>query len=77
MVKRQCPKCKAIFDRKSHYDYHINRKNDCSPNDKNNNVFQKNLDVKLSNNYDKTCDINTENINLDLDFNCCYCLKSY
>ncbi len=32
MVKRQCPKCNAIFERKSHYDYHINRKFDCSPN---------------------------------------------
>ena len=31
MVKRQCPKCKAIFDRKSHYDYHIKRKYACSP----------------------------------------------
>jgi hypothetical protein len=30
MVKRQCPKCNALFDRKSHYDYHINRKFDCS-----------------------------------------------
>ena len=44
MVKRQCPKCKAQFDRKSHYDYHINRKNECVPNDEiqdeNNEVFQ-------------------------------------
>ena len=32
MVKRQCPKCNALFDRKSHYDYHINRKTDCSKN---------------------------------------------
>ena len=32
MVKRCCPKCNAIFDRKSHYDYHINRKFDCTPN---------------------------------------------
>jgi len=31
MVKRQCRKCKAIFARKSHYDYHINRKYDCTP----------------------------------------------
>jgi len=44
MVKRQCPKCKVIFNRKSHYDYHINRKNECVPNveisDENNDVFQ-------------------------------------
>ena len=32
MVKRQCPKCKAIFNQKCHYDYHINRKYDCNPN---------------------------------------------
>ena len=32
MVKRQCPKCKAIFNQKCHYDYHINRKYDCTPN---------------------------------------------
>ena len=30
MVKRQCFKCKAIFDKKSTYDYHINRKTECS-----------------------------------------------
>ena len=32
MVKRQCLKCKAIFDKKSTYDYHINRKTECSLN---------------------------------------------
>ena len=34
MVKRQCFKCKAIFNQKGHYDYHINRKTDCVPNGK-------------------------------------------
>ena len=29
MVKRICPKCNAEFDRKSNYDYHINKKFDC------------------------------------------------
>jgi hypothetical protein len=37
MVKRQCLKCKAIFNKKSTYDYHINRKTDCSQNNNNNN----------------------------------------
>ena len=32
MVKRYCPKCKLIFEKKSTYDYHMNRKFDCSPN---------------------------------------------
>ena len=32
MVKRICLKCNAVFERKSHYDYHINRKFDCSQN---------------------------------------------
>ena len=30
MVQRQCPKCNALFNQKGHYDYHINRKFDCS-----------------------------------------------
>ena len=29
MVFRQCYKCKVIFNRKSTYDYHMNRKTDC------------------------------------------------
>ena len=32
MVQRQCPKCKALFNQKGHYDYHINRKFVCSKN---------------------------------------------
>ena len=41
MVKRCCPKCNAVFKQKCHFDYHINRKFDCSlngihPNDLNN-----------------------------------------
>ena len=31
MVKRQCFKCKAIFNQKGHYEYHINRKTECVP----------------------------------------------
>jgi hypothetical protein len=47
MVKRYCPKCNTEFDRKSHYDYHINRKFDCSPNN--------NLSIDLDN--EKTDDL--------------------
>ena len=32
MVKRQCLKCYSWFDKKSTYDYHINRKTDCDTN---------------------------------------------
>jgi hypothetical protein len=32
MVKRYCLKCNAIFDRKSSYDKHINKKYDCAKN---------------------------------------------
>ena len=46
MVKRQCLKCYTWFDKKSTYDYHINRKTDCSlnnnySNDTNNDNSQK------------------------------------
>jgi hypothetical protein len=29
MVEYKCDKCEKTFDKKSHYDYHINRKNPC------------------------------------------------
>ena len=32
MVQRKCPKCHAIFYRKSNYDKHINKVFDCSTN---------------------------------------------
>ena len=32
MVKRCCSKCNAVFNQKGHYDYHINKKFDCIPN---------------------------------------------
>jgi len=40
MVKRKCPKCQAEFDKKSTYDYHINRKTVCRQinNNKNNDL---------------------------------------
>ena len=44
MVKRKCHKCDAEFDKKSHYDRHINRKYDCSRNKKSDNEENTNLD---------------------------------
>jgi hypothetical protein len=41
MVQRKCPKCNAVFDRKSNYDFHVNRKTDCSSN---------NQTIEISNN---------------------------
>jgi len=42
MVQRKCPKCNALFDRKSTYDYHINKIFDCSTKKSN----QENLNEK-------------------------------
>jgi hypothetical protein len=51
MVKRYCHKCNTEFDRKSHYDYHINRKYDCVLN----NDFPIDLNDEKSDNL-KLCD---------------------
>ena len=52
MVKRQCLKCYAWFDKKSTYDYHINRKTDCSQNsninDMNNDKSQKLTEINTN-----------------------------
>jgi len=37
MVKRQCPKCDAIFNQKCHFESHMNKKFDCSSKKSNNN----------------------------------------
>ena len=42
MVQRKCPKCEAIFDRKSSFDKHINKKFDCSLNKNNSNETNNN-----------------------------------
>ena len=36
MVQRRCPKCDALFDRKSTYDKHLKKKFDCSKNKEDN-----------------------------------------
>ena len=59
MVKRYCPKCFALFDRKSTYDKHINKKFDCSvknniaPNNETNNE-----NTKVSENLQELAEIN-------------------
>jgi hypothetical protein len=89
MVKRQCHKCYEIFDRKSTYDYHINRKYDCSVNKKNNINNDSNETQNIlndceqinnqTNNHNKTED-EMENENLEEQDNalfCGFCLKLY
>jgi hypothetical protein len=83
MVKRQCIKCKAIFERKSHYDYHINRKFDCTPNSiilNNNSQNYANLQ-KITENYknqknqeNQVNQVNNQDIEI---FSCSYCQKNF
>ena len=84
MVKRQCHKCQAIFERKSHYDYHMNRKFDCTPN----NIIL-NVNSKNSTNLQKITEINEnkkfgqenkekqENNKDEENFTCSYCQKNF
>jgi hypothetical protein len=53
MVKRKCPKCDAIFDRKSNYEAHINKKFDCSYKKNNHNDDQNNNQNDEQNIYEK------------------------
>lgn len=87
MVKRQCLKCKAIFERKSHYDYHINRKFDCNPNNisLNHNSqkfpnFQNCLNLqkitKINNIQEIRQENNTNNLEVEI-FSCSYCQKNF
>jgi len=81
MVKRSCPKCNVIFDRKSSYDKHINKKFDCSKNYIENNNIENNLPnlaqiCQNQNNYANT--INNDIINSDsVNLFCSYCKKYY
>ena len=43
MVQRKCPKCDAVFYRKSNYDKHINKVFDCSTNKDNLNDFKEEI----------------------------------
>ena len=86
MVKRCCPKCNAVFDRKSNYNKHIIKKFDCRINsDVFNDKFDdfKNFPNIFQNfpidNYQNTYleKKNNSEINLDINFNCSFCKKSY
>jgi len=82
MVNRCCPKCNAIFDRKSSYDKHLNKKFDCSQN--------KNTNIKIDNNlpiFAEICqnekkpikeqnNLNTDNLD-SVNLSCSYCNKNY
>ena len=59
MVKRKCPKCKAEFDRKCHYDRHINKKFDCRLKNDNSIVIndEKNDKIFFSENLQKLAEI--------------------
>jgi hypothetical protein len=83
MVKRKCPKCDAEFDKKSTYDYHINRKTDCNPNrtntiEKNNNLssiyFIPNNSILNPNRSNQK---NLENLEKNDNMLCGFCSKSY
>jgi len=84
MVKRQCHKCQAIFDRKSHYDYHMNRKYDCTPN----NIIL-NYNSQNYTNLQKIAEINVNQKKLqenkekqeknkdEENYTCSYCQKNF
>jgi hypothetical protein len=80
MVQRQCNKCKAIFNQKGHYNYHINRKFDCSQNkdkqtevkdDENDNLVQiQNIPKhSIEKSKDSKMDFQIPNINHDNKIN--------
>lgn len=66
MVKRQCLKCYALFDRKSHYNYHINRKFDCTPNN-NQSTENTNTNVNMNDELQKN----------NKTFPCPHCNKNF
>lgn len=56
MVKRICPKCNAVFNQKGHYDYHMNRKFDCTPNNILNDENKQDLNIcKKIQNFAEIC----------------------
>jgi len=83
MVYRKCPKCQAIFDRKSNYDKHINKKFDCSQNIKKTNkttVIIQNIPIQFQNipqNSKKKENINQNISNELIHQTCGFCFKSY
>ena len=70
MVNRTCSKCNTVFNRKSNYDYHINKKFDC---------IQKNIkDAEIKNDFPifpKTFQLFP--IENNINFSCHCCVKEY
>ena len=91
MVKRCCPKCNVIFDRKSHYDFHINKKFDCSAfKDYSNNIndektttlnicknLQEFAEFNINENNEFFIKPNNTNNTDNSSFCCLYCNKNY
>jgi len=78
MVKRQCLKCYAWFDKKSTYDYHINRKTECCQNSitKDTNIDNSQKLTEINTNSQKLTEINTNILNTnDDELICSYCNK--
>ncbi len=78
MVNRKCPKCEAVFDRKSNFEFHINRKYECKPSKNNELVLcgfvQNNAESNIANTPDK----NKELVDIkDNDLCCGFCSKLY
>jgi uncharacterized C2H2 Zn-finger protein len=77
MVFRQCPKCKVIFNRKSTYDYHMNRKTECSLNNNSNDLdddISQNFTInhKITQNFTKKHKISQNYTELNLNLNSNY-----
>ena len=88
MVNRICPKCNIVFDRKSNYDYHINKKFDCTPNNNNsiNLLNKKNTGQIMCSFVQNPCssmpnqNLHNNNVKNNMNvifFSCSYCNKNF
>lgn len=80
MVKYKCPKCFKCFDRKSSYDYHINKKYPCVKNELIIHEINEIDNIYNINNNSEILEIpkeNTENSLNNNKFQCVKCLKCY
>ena len=86
-IKRlECPKCNKCFNRKAHLEQYYNKKNPCVNNldiiksikiqiPIHNNIDEQNPINKLDKSIQ--CDIIDEDIDLDTNITCEYCVKSF
>lgn len=86
MVKYECPKCFKYFDRKSSYNYHMNKKYPCIKNeiiiDKIDSIdnISKNRNITKIRDISKILEIQKENMQNNINnnkFQCVDCLKCY